>query len=218
MRSKLATVRSFCTLPVFSVEAGSNSRTCASSSATGRCSTPRGTIRNSPSSSQTCRSRNSLRNRPLTTRKSSSSWSWWCQTNGPWNLTSFTSWPFSSPTIFGFHWSLNCASFSPRFTFSTTALPSLSFVSVHDLPGRPQEVELPVGRLLQANRSGHRQVERERHGRLPLGHEQLAREPAPAEPLVERDQPWLADQQAEIDIPPFVEEVQRPPDRRAGVP
>src|SRR5262249_28556243 len=31
-----------------------------------------------------------MRNRPLTTRKSSSSWSWWCQTNGPRNLTSFT--------------------------------------------------------------------------------------------------------------------------------
>jgi hypothetical protein len=33
------------------------------------------------------------------------------------NLTSFTCWPFNSPTIFGFHWSLNCASFSARLTF-----------------------------------------------------------------------------------------------------
>jgi hypothetical protein len=44
--------------------------------------------------------------------------SWWCQTNDPWNLTSFTIWPFNSPTIFGFHCSLNCASFSLRFTLS----------------------------------------------------------------------------------------------------
>lgn len=37
-------VRSFATLPVFRVSAGSNSRTCASPSATGLCSTPRGTM------------------------------------------------------------------------------------------------------------------------------------------------------------------------------
>ena len=40
---KLGDRLSFLTLPVFSVEAGSKSSTCASSSATGRCSTPRGT-------------------------------------------------------------------------------------------------------------------------------------------------------------------------------
>jgi N-acetylglutamate synthase-like GNAT family acetyltransferase len=73
MWSSCATVRSFRTLPVFRVVPGSNNSTCASSSATGRCSTPRGTIRNSPVSSHTCRSRNSMRNRPLTTRNSSSS-------------------------------------------------------------------------------------------------------------------------------------------------
>ena len=42
MLSRSVTVRSFATLPVLRVEAGSNSRTSASSSATGRCSTPRG--------------------------------------------------------------------------------------------------------------------------------------------------------------------------------
>ncbi|HWG46550.1 MAG TPA: hypothetical protein VN688_27560 [Gemmataceae bacterium] len=36
----------------------------------------------------------------------------------PWNLTNFTCWPFNSPTIFGLHWSLNCASFSLRLTLS----------------------------------------------------------------------------------------------------
>src|SRR5262249_4253226 len=41
--ARFATVRSF---PVFRVEAGSNSRTWDSFSATGRCSTPRGTTRN----------------------------------------------------------------------------------------------------------------------------------------------------------------------------
>lgn len=45
-----ATVRSLTTLPVFRVEAGSNSRNQHSSSATGLCSTPRGTTTNSPSS------------------------------------------------------------------------------------------------------------------------------------------------------------------------
>ena len=43
-------MRSFTTLPVFNVEAGSNSRNQHSSSATGLCSTPRGTTMNSPSS------------------------------------------------------------------------------------------------------------------------------------------------------------------------
>ena len=37
-------VRSLTTFPVFSVEAGSNKRIQHSSSATGRCSTPRGTV------------------------------------------------------------------------------------------------------------------------------------------------------------------------------
>src|SRR5262249_16002716 len=59
IRSSSGKVRSFCTLPVLRVEAGSNRRTWTSSSATGRCSTPRGTMRNSPASSQTERSRNS---------------------------------------------------------------------------------------------------------------------------------------------------------------
>src|SRR5215471_16685316 len=67
-------VRSLTTFPVFRVEAGSNNRNQHSSSATGLCSTPRGTTMNSPSSTHSCgRSRNSMRKRPLTTRKSSSS-------------------------------------------------------------------------------------------------------------------------------------------------
>jgi hypothetical protein len=47
--SSSSAVRAPRRLPVFSVPAGSNSRTCTSRLATGRCSTPRGTIRNSPS-------------------------------------------------------------------------------------------------------------------------------------------------------------------------
>jgi hypothetical protein len=48
-------VRSFRTLPVFSVDAGSNSRMCAPPADAGMCSTPRGTMRNSPTSSPTTR-------------------------------------------------------------------------------------------------------------------------------------------------------------------
>src|SRR6185436_6391293 len=75
------------TLPVFRTPAGSNNRTSTSSSATVRCSTPCGTMSNSPGASSTERSRKSTRSRPRTTRKSSSSASWWCQTNSPWHLT-----------------------------------------------------------------------------------------------------------------------------------
>src|SRR5947208_15958890 len=48
---------------------------------------------NSPSSTGTHRSRDSIVNRPLTKRKISSSFSCRCLTNGPWNLTSFTRYP-----------------------------------------------------------------------------------------------------------------------------
>ena len=50
IRSSSETVRSFWRLPVFSVLRGSKSSTCVSASATGRCSTPRGTMMNSPGS------------------------------------------------------------------------------------------------------------------------------------------------------------------------
>ena len=48
MRSGWSTVLSFLTFPVFKVEAGSNMSKCTSPSATGRCSTPRGTMYISP--------------------------------------------------------------------------------------------------------------------------------------------------------------------------
>src|SRR5262249_20670942 len=46
-------------------------------------------------------------NSPATTRNISSSRSCLCHTNSPWKRTSFTIWPFSSPTTFGFHISWN---------------------------------------------------------------------------------------------------------------
>src|SRR5262249_13162451 len=157
--------------------------------------------------SQTCRSRNSMRKRPLTTRKSSSSWSWGCQTNGPWNLTSFTCWPFNSPTTFGFHGALNSASFSARLSFSGTILLPLLRPPVHALPRRSQEVDGHGEGFLEPDRGRHRQVERERHGRLALRHEEVAGEPAPALVLVEGGQARLADQQSKIDIALFSKEV-----------
>ena len=50
-------VRSLRTLPVLRVDVGSSNNTWTSRSATGLCSTPRGTTKNSPSSSSTTRSR-----------------------------------------------------------------------------------------------------------------------------------------------------------------
>src|SRR4029077_7977747 len=74
-RSSSCRVNSFSTWPVFSVVAGSNRTTQHSSSPTGRCSTPRGTTINSPSSIHSWRSRKSMRKRPFTTRNISSSFS-----------------------------------------------------------------------------------------------------------------------------------------------
>src|SRR5215210_4175924 len=119
----VSVVSSFRTLPVFSVEAGSKSITCTSSSATGRCSTPRGTTIISPSSNHTSRSRNSILSRPSITKNSSSSSSWWCQENSPRSFTSFTCWPFSSPTTFGLQCSSKSESFSATFTFSGLTRP-----------------------------------------------------------------------------------------------
>jgi hypothetical protein len=56
-RSRSSTVRSLWTFPVLRVALGSSKITCASSSATGRCSVPFGTMKNSPSWSVTSRSR-----------------------------------------------------------------------------------------------------------------------------------------------------------------
>ncbi|HKB38226.1 MAG TPA: hypothetical protein VKD72_17390, partial [Gemmataceae bacterium] len=96
-----------------------------------------------------------------------------------------------------------------KITVCMTVLPVRPFVSIHALPRRTQEVDGPTKGLLQPKGGGHRQVERERDGRLVLRHEEVAGEPAPAEALVERHQGGLADEQAEIDIPLLSEEVER---------
>src|SRR5881227_989960 len=99
-----------------------------------------------------------MRKRPFTTRKSSSSWSWWCQTNDPRNLTSFTCWPFNSPTIFGFHCPLNSASFSARLTFCMTVSLLLLRPALHVLPRRSHQVDGPGERFFEPHRGCHRQV------------------------------------------------------------
>jgi hypothetical protein len=72
-RSSTSRVLSLRSSPVLSVVFGSNSSTCVSSRAIGRCSTPRGTIASSPGPSSSSPSRKRSVNRPATTRKSSSS-------------------------------------------------------------------------------------------------------------------------------------------------
>src|SRR5579872_4857474 len=69
------TVRSLFTLPVFSVPFGSMRTMCVSSSAMGKCSTPRGTIKNSPGRISTSRSRSFMINLPFATMNNSSSFS-----------------------------------------------------------------------------------------------------------------------------------------------
>src|SRR4029077_3422197 len=76
MRSSCATVLSLMILPVFRVDLGSIRTMWTSSSAAGQCSTPLGTITNSPSRTMASWSRNFMRSVPLTTRNSSSSTSW----------------------------------------------------------------------------------------------------------------------------------------------
>jgi signal transduction histidine kinase len=100
-RSRSDTVRSVTTSPVLSVVFGSSSRICASCAATGLCSTPFGITTNSPGSRTRSPSRRQIVSRPSRTRKSSSSFSWRCQTNSPRTFTSFTWASFNSPTIFG---------------------------------------------------------------------------------------------------------------------
>ena len=71
-RSGDSTVRASSTSPVLRVPAGSKSSTRHSASATGQCSTPRGTIRNSPAPSSRSPVRRRMRSRPSMTKKSSS--------------------------------------------------------------------------------------------------------------------------------------------------
>src|SRR5580700_491960 len=71
--SSWTTVLSLVMFPVLRVDFGSIKTMCTSSSATGQCSRPRGTMTNSPSPTTASRSRNFMRNVPLTTRNNSSS-------------------------------------------------------------------------------------------------------------------------------------------------
>src|SRR5947208_2455134 len=121
---------------------------------------PRGTMMNSPFSTGTRRSRNSIANRPLWTRKSSSSCSCRCQSNGPWNLTSFTCCPFNSPTIFGSQWDVNRENFCDRLTLSmrpptrtTPGEPSATMGTLLPPGQRLLEVRAEVVGRLDAN--GH---------------------------------------------------------------
>src|SRR5262249_14088954 len=84
------------------------------------------------------------------------------------------------------------------------------------LPRRSLEINRAAEGFLEPARDGHRQVERERHGRLLLEHQQPAGESAPAKALVKGDQRRLADQQTEIDVLGSMQKVQRPLDCRAG--
>jgi len=153
----------------------------------------------------------------LTTRKSSSSWSWWCQTERPLELDQLHLLAVQLADDLRCHWSPNCASFSLRFTFSMTVSLLLLRPTRTLYHGAPRRSIYHQG-ILAAEADRHRQVERERHGRLALGHEEVAGELTPAQALVERHQARLADQQAEIDISLLVEEVKRSADRRAGEP
>src|SRR5271157_2440735 len=60
-----------------------------------------------------------MRKPPRSTRNSSSSTWWRCQTNSPRNFTTLTCCPFSSPTILGLKYSENDASFWARLTLRT---------------------------------------------------------------------------------------------------
>src|SRR5688500_10161471 len=63
-----------------------------------------------------------MRSRPATTKNSSSSVSWWCQTKLPLNFTTLTSWPFSSAMTLGLKCSVKVASFSATLILSTLLL------------------------------------------------------------------------------------------------
>ena len=119
--ARSATVRSFSTLPVLSVDFGSNKIISHSSALNGQCSTPRGIIINSPAetfSSRSSGSRIFIVRTPLVTRNNSSSCSWWCQTKSPWTFTNLRCISLISPHIFGDHWSLNWA--NPAFRLKTS--------------------------------------------------------------------------------------------------
>ncbi len=100
--------------PVFGVPALSISSTSAPSSATGQCSTPRGTTYNCPGPSVTSPSRMRIVTLPFSTRKKSSVSSCLCQVNSPFSLATIRSWPLNWPTTRGCQGSLKVASFSAR--------------------------------------------------------------------------------------------------------
>ena len=86
IRSGSFTVKEVCRSPVFSVPFGSKKRTSTSSFAKGLCSTPFGTITNSPASIVRISVFSSMNNRPERTRNSSSSLSCLCQMKSPLKL------------------------------------------------------------------------------------------------------------------------------------
>src|SRR5690606_23634655 len=100
--------------PVLGVPAGSMSRMCASSSATGQCSTPFGTTNSSPGPSVTSPSRMRIVSRPFSTRKKSSVSSCLCHTNSPLTFTIRMSLPLYCPTTRGCQCSENVESLSAR--------------------------------------------------------------------------------------------------------
>ncbi len=116
--SKTCFVRSLSVSPVFNVVAGSKSITETSFSATGLCSVPFGTIKNSFLWITIVLSRSSIFKTPSSTKNISSSSSCLCQTNSPLNFASLTCCPLSSPTIFGLQYSENSFNFSAITTFS----------------------------------------------------------------------------------------------------
>ncbi len=87
--------------PVLGVPRGSMSRTWSSSSATGRCSTPRGTTYMSPGPRSTEPLRSSIRIRPASIRKNSSVSSCRCQLKTPLTFTSIRLFSLNVPTVRG---------------------------------------------------------------------------------------------------------------------
>ena len=90
----------------------------ASSSATGRCSTPLGTTKISPGSSSMWPVAQFNAQVPLSTRKKSSVSSCLCQVNGTCSFTIIRSWPLKVPTVRGRQCSLKVANLAARLIFS----------------------------------------------------------------------------------------------------
>ena len=108
--------RSEITFPVLTVSVGSISRTQVSALAEGWCSTPCGTTIHSPGLTTTSPSRSRIVSSPLTTRKSSSSTSWWCQMKSPDTRVSFTATPAIVAPMRGRHSASIDENASCRFT------------------------------------------------------------------------------------------------------